>query len=134
MKPCAIGYIRRDRAPGRTEDYRRDVRAFLRRKHYCEQVRIIEAEGSSGLGELLSAVAQTGAVAVAVPDLSHIDYQLATLGAVVDVWGTSAGQFWEKLKPDQSAAPAPGPRQALGWVTGVVSAMPNDICEELGTR
>lgn len=127
MKPCAIGYIRRDIASGRTEDYRREVRAFLRRRHYRDESRIIVADGSEGMAELLLAVEQTGAAAVAVPDLGHIDYQLPTLGAVVDVWGTASGQFWQKLKADQSAAQRLGARQVLGWLTHVAPAMRPDI-------
>jgi hypothetical protein len=110
------------------------VRAFLRRKHYRDEVRIIVSDRGEDLDTLLIAVRETGATAVAVPDLSHIDYQLSTLGAYVDVWATVSGQFWQKLQPDQTPAQRRGGRQVLGWITNVASAIPSETWQDCGAR
>jgi len=99
MKPRAVAYIRTDLVPGRVEHYKREMRWFLRRMHYYDEVEFVLADGQGDFHLLPEALEKIGSITAAVPDLSHLDGQLPVLGEIANVWETVTEQFWEMLKP-----------------------------------
>ncbi|MEV0773603.1 hypothetical protein [Nocardia salmonicida] len=95
----AYGFVRTDICGLPPSDRCAEVRAALRDNRY--QVRaIIRTASSRGFAQLLAALDTTPAVAVAVPDLEHLDPdQFRDLVGVADLLDVATGRWWVSTSP-----------------------------------